>query len=54
MSSYTIIRFPTAARLGAMATPLPWYRRLLRKLFGHKRKHMTANSIRFDRARKGR
>lgn len=50
----TIIRFPTAARLDAMATPLPWYRLLWRKLFGHRRKHMTLNSIRFERARRGR
>jgi hypothetical protein len=52
--AHTVIRFPTAARLGEMATPLPWYRLLWRKLFGHRRKHMTANSIRFDRVRKGR
>lgn len=50
----TVIRFPTAARLGHMATPLPWYRLLWRRLFGHRRRHMTINSIRFDRARKGR
>jgi hypothetical protein len=49
----TIIRFPTSARFG-MATPLPWYRLLWRKLFGHRRKHLTVNSIRFDRARRGR
>lgn len=50
----TIIRFPTAARLHGMATPLPWYRLLWRKLFGHRRKHLTVNSIKFANARKGR
>ncbi|MGE4340783.1 MAG: hypothetical protein AB7E55_33255 [Pigmentiphaga sp.] len=35
MSTHTVIRFPTAAKLGEpMATRLPWYQRVLRKLFG--------------------
>lgn len=51
----TVIRFPTAAKLGiGMATPLPWYQLLWRKLFGHKRRHLTVNRVRFDRARRGR
>jgi hypothetical protein len=37
-----------------MATPLPWYRLLWRRWFGHKRKHKTVNSVRFDRARRRR
>lgn len=50
----TVIRFPTAARLvGPMAKRLPWYRLLWRKWFGYRRKTITRNSIRFDRARKG-
>lgn len=48
----TIIRFPTAARLGAMATPVPWYVRLKRWVFGHRRR--TWNNIKFSRERRGR
>lgn len=51
----TIIRFPTAARLGEpMAKRCSWLQLKWRQWFGHKRKHMTINSVRFDRARKGR
>ena len=50
----TIIRFPTSARLTGMATPLPWYRLLWRRLFGHRRTHITRNSLKFDRVRRGR
>lgn len=50
-----IIRFPTSARLDlGMATPLPWWRLVLRRLFGHRRRHITATSIKFDRIRRGR
>lgn len=52
--SYTIIRFPTAARMTGMATPLPWWRLLLRRWFGHRRKTWNRNSIKFDRIRSGR
>lgn len=47
-----VIRFPTTARFG-MATALPWYRLLWRKWFGHHRRTVGRNSIRFDRARRG-
>ena len=50
--SYTIIRFPTAAKLGErpMATPVGMFTRLKRWLFGHQRKR-TANSWKFNNER---
>lgn len=47
----TIIRFPTAARFGEMAKPLPWYRLMWRRWFGHRRTHPTIKSVRYDRVR---
>lgn len=47
-----IIRFPTSVNLLGMATPLPWWRLVLRRLFGHRRR--TWNSVKFDRVRHGR
>jgi hypothetical protein len=51
--SYRIIRFPTSVNLG-MATPLPWWRLVLRRLFGHHRRTWNRNTIKFDRIRRGR
>lgn len=49
-----IIRFPTSANLLSMATPLPWWRLVLRRLFGHHRRTLNRNTIKFDRIRRGR
>jgi hypothetical protein len=55
MSAYTIIRFPTAAKLGEpMAKRCSRLQLLWRRWFGHRRRHTTANSIRFDWVRRGR
>lgn len=55
MSSHTIIRFPTAAKLGErpMATPITLWQRLHRWLFGHQ-KPLTATGWKIERARRGR
>lgn len=47
-----IIRFPPSANLVTpMATALPWWKLLLRRWFGHKRRANVAH-IRIERARR--
>lgn len=51
--AYTVIRFPTKAKLGEpMAKKCSWLTLKWREWFGHRRKHITANTIRFDHARR--
>lgn len=52
-----VIRFPVAAKLGEypMAVRIGWFERVKRNLFGHHRpRPKTWNSLKLDRARKGR
>lgn len=52
----SVIRFPVAAKLGEhpMAVRIGWFERVKRNLFGHHRpRPMTRNSLKIDRARKG-
>jgi len=52
MSNPKVFRLPVTEKWdGPMATPLPWYTRLWRRL---RRRKPTWNAVIFDRARRGR